>query len=452
METENAIQETSTSRLGQRLRRARLARNLTQGEVARSQFSVSYVSAVERGQIRPSLGALERLAERLQVPVTDLLGTGDLDAKLGVSYSESREANADRYRDEIDTRLREAQIQAQQGNVTAALELLRRTSMQQLSQRESVLTHLVTATCYVAMGNGDEARRVASEALPNAERLGDRDTAERLRNALGDAYALLHSYPLALEHYRGCLNAITQGQIQDPAFKLTVLYNIGNQYSRLGESDNAVEYLRQATQVAQDVVNPERLGAAYWAMSAASSSKGDAALSRLYAQRSLGAYEEAKHRRLVSQVFTRLGRAFAQAGRVDEALTELKAAYQIASSQQDVRGIAEAQRNLAAVYLAENRLDDAVTAAQEALDQATATSNPAERAESYVTLAQVQEQQGAFDKAEASFNSAIELLNSSGQAERLREAFASFSEYLERRGDSKRAFAMLKQAYQSASR
>src|SRR6185437_10345823 len=59
--------------LGQRLRRARLARNMTQSEVAQKQFSVSYISAVERGQIRPSLGALERLAERLEVPLADLV-------------------------------------------------------------------------------------------------------------------------------------------------------------------------------------------------------------------------------------------------------------------------------------------------------------------------------------------------------------------------------------------
>jgi transcriptional regulator with XRE-family HTH domain len=63
---------TTTVRLGQRLRQARLARNLTQSEVAASQFSVSYISAVERGQIRPSLGALEKLAQRLQVSVAEL--------------------------------------------------------------------------------------------------------------------------------------------------------------------------------------------------------------------------------------------------------------------------------------------------------------------------------------------------------------------------------------------
>ena len=58
------IATTPTGRIGQRIRRARLQQNLTQGELAKGQFSVSYVSAVERGQIRPSLGALERLEAR----------------------------------------------------------------------------------------------------------------------------------------------------------------------------------------------------------------------------------------------------------------------------------------------------------------------------------------------------------------------------------------------------
>src|SRR5260370_40661213 len=106
---ESAMRETSTMRLGQRLRRARLARNLTQGGVARNQFSVSYVSAVERGQIRPSLGALEKLAERLQVPLTYRVGGGGLD-KLGPSPAESREASNERVMDAIDAKLREAQI------------------------------------------------------------------------------------------------------------------------------------------------------------------------------------------------------------------------------------------------------------------------------------------------------------------------------------------------------
>lgn len=47
--------------LDRALRRRRLNRDETQSETAGRQFSVSYMSAVERGQINPSIGALQRI-------------------------------------------------------------------------------------------------------------------------------------------------------------------------------------------------------------------------------------------------------------------------------------------------------------------------------------------------------------------------------------------------------
>src|SRR5579864_3389134 len=128
---QSAIQDTPTVRLGQRLRRARLARNLTQGEVAKNQFSVSYVSAVERGQIRPSLGALEKLAERLHVPLTDLLNEAHSDQSFSSLSTERRESSTDRWREEVESRLYEAQRDLGDGrpeSVAEALETLNRLS------------------------------------------------------------------------------------------------------------------------------------------------------------------------------------------------------------------------------------------------------------------------------------------------------------------------------------
>ena len=105
--------DAAAVRLGQRLRKARLARNLTQSEVAQQRFSVSYISAVERGQIRPSLGALEKLSERLRVPLSDLLrDDGDIDIPHTAPVERSA---ATEERDEMDARLLYARILARQG-------------------------------------------------------------------------------------------------------------------------------------------------------------------------------------------------------------------------------------------------------------------------------------------------------------------------------------------------
>ena len=60
--------------IGDRVRAARMAANMTQQELAGQDFSKSYISAVERGKMTPSLQALGILAERLGVTISYILG------------------------------------------------------------------------------------------------------------------------------------------------------------------------------------------------------------------------------------------------------------------------------------------------------------------------------------------------------------------------------------------
>src|ERR1700730_14056104 len=77
MEGSMSPEESSHTHIGQsvgaRLRAERLAQKKTQNQLAAPDFSVSYISAIERGQIHPSLRALEILASRLGLTATELL-------------------------------------------------------------------------------------------------------------------------------------------------------------------------------------------------------------------------------------------------------------------------------------------------------------------------------------------------------------------------------------------
>ena len=104
------IEEMTTNAgvsLGQRLRAARLARSMTQTDLADGQFSVSYVSAVERGQLRPSLRALEKLSRRLNIAMTDLLRENSSGTTHGALSRTQAEANGQR--DGLEQRLWGAQ-------------------------------------------------------------------------------------------------------------------------------------------------------------------------------------------------------------------------------------------------------------------------------------------------------------------------------------------------------
>jgi HTH-type transcriptional regulator, quorum sensing regulator NprR len=452
---ETMIRDTPAQRLGQRLRRARLSRNLTQGEVAKNLFSVSYVSAVERGQIRPSLGALEKLAERLQVPVTDLLSTSELQLPSSFGQQEARESYSERQREELEARLRDAQRLARSGTsqeVSQAADTLLRVTGQQLAQRDLAHVNQHLAAIYAILGRGEDARRAAQDGVTLADRLGDHDLAERMRVLLGDAYSLVGSHALAAEQYRRSIHAAEQGTVKDPTAHLRALYGLGEAYRNLGQADEARQTLLNAAELARDVVNPARLAPAYWAASAARASAGDVAESRAYAYRSLATYEEIASRRLISSVYEQLGRMHQEAGQFDEAAGYLRTAHELAAGQQDARGMGSAQRQLAALYLQQKRLDDAAQAADEALEHAIRLDDATARAQALLTVAHVREEQKRYKDAERSYSEAVELLQSAGAGEPLSAAYAEFSHFLERRGESQRAFQMLKEAYSAAAR
>lgn len=53
--------------IGERIRRLRLQRGMTQGQLAGDRFSKAYVSALERARAAPSMRSLEYIAEQLRV-------------------------------------------------------------------------------------------------------------------------------------------------------------------------------------------------------------------------------------------------------------------------------------------------------------------------------------------------------------------------------------------------
>ena len=445
-----SVPKEAPVRLGQRLRRARLARNLTQSEVAQKQFSVSYISAVERGQIRPSLGALEKLSERLQIPLAELMREDD-GASLTLAPTTDRpETTAER--SAITSKLREAQILARQGRAGDALKVLDALGRQTRSLRDQALIHWQRAFALDQTGHSEEARHEVQEALVLAERLGDPELRERLRAELGRVYSQLHRYQLALEQYLDCLGAIERGVLRDPAFALMVLHALGDVSWRLGENSAALGYLARAATLSDDVLNPALLGATYWMLSTGYAADGDVVRAEYYADRSLAALEQAGIGQIVSQVYNRLGRAYGQSGQLQDALVHLEKAHQMAEQQQDARGLAEAQQSLSTVYLRQGDIERAAESAHQAIELSKAVGDEVVEAESLLAQAQVCEATNEYPSAAHDFERAIELLSEAQATQQLGDAYALYSAYLERRGEGQRALELLKLAWQVRER
>ena len=151
---------------------------------------------------------------------------------------------------------------------------------------------------------------------------------------------------------------------------------------------------------------------------------------------------------MVGDAHNRLGRAFAQSGQLDAATEHLQYALRIAEEEQDTRGLAEAQRGLASVYIQQHRVDEAAEAASHALALSNELDDPVEHAESLLMQAQVGEAQKDYTAAEKNFKQATDLLDSTDALQPRSDAYARYSEFLERRGQGDNALKLLRKAWQ----
>jgi len=414
---------------------------MTQSDLADGQFSVSYISAVERGQIRPSLGALEKLAARLNVATHDLLRT---DGGAGVSLDAEFFPLSDR--NEVELQLRAAQILTHQGQPREALGLLDALRARGLSERDQALVDWQSARCALELKRGEQACKQAQAALDEAEHVNDPEMRERIRLTLGEALAFIGKQQAALSQLRAAADAAQKGTVHDPLFRLRALYLLGSTYRELGDLDQAVAILSEAATIANEVFVPERLAKLYWEVAEQCRASGDHRRARLYAGHSLAAYEEAGNRRLASQALTRLGRTYAQSGQLSDAKALLETAREGAELHQDSRALVEALTALAGIYLGERRTDDAGQAADQAMELAASTQDAAQQADAHLMLAHVLEARGDQSAAQH-FEQAIERFKAAESIYGLSDAYAQYSAYLERHDNSKRALEILKQAW-----
>src|SRR5438067_9261295 len=232
------------ARVGSNIREVRTKLGLTQAQLASPEFSISYISAIERGKIRPSLKALSILAKRLDVPLTFLLEgspSGAAEARA-VGYSPADSGPDQR----IDVDLLQASVLVQQQLYQEAAELLTPIQPERITTDQVYRLFLLRGQIHLGLHENQEAVVDLRAAVTQGEGLGDIEFAERARNLLGKAYFLLYNYTLALENHMRCANALENQQINDPVFALDVFSNLANDYFRHGDLETAVAYSHRA--------------------------------------------------------------------------------------------------------------------------------------------------------------------------------------------------------------
>src|SRR6266542_2290122 len=203
------------SMIGTRLRRLRLARALTQRELAEPKYTHAYVSTIEAGRRNPSREALEHFAGKLGVDVDELL-TGkpaDLEARLDARLMQSRidlsAGRLDEADEALDSIAREAKryhlsrieakaedgrglLKERRGMPEQALDHYQRAEEIVRSGPASARADAVSgkARCFQALGDVRYAIHMLETLLDTLQReqIRDPEALTRLYSSLLDAY------------------------------------------------------------------------------------------------------------------------------------------------------------------------------------------------------------------------------------------------------------------------
>lgn len=438
------------ARVGSNIREVRTKLALTQAQLAAPEFSISYISAIERGKIRPSLKALSILAKRLDVPLTFLLEgspAGAAEARA-VGYSPA-DAGPDL---KIDVELLQASVLIEQRRFTEAHAILAPLQPERLTTDQAYRLFLLRGQIHLGLNENQEAVVDLRQALSQGEGMGDVEYAGRARNLLGKAYFLLHNYTLAMENHLQCVNAIQGHQIEDPVFALDVYSNLANDYARLGEYGPATEYYLRALATLEGLRRDSKSFAEkYLEIGQSYKASSKMPMAHEYLMRSLAIYEMRDEQRNVGLTHQRLGKALERQGDLDGAEREYLQAIAIEEELEDDLAASTCHTSLAELLIKRGNSAEAEQEAQAALEAADRSDDPQVRGQALITLALLRHNAKDYRGADELFAQALDLLDKSNAHELAGAAYSRFADMLEARGEVQRSLDAFKKAYQHQS-
>jgi tetratricopeptide (TPR) repeat protein len=435
------------ARVGTNIREVRTKLGLTQAQLAAPEFSISYISAIERGKIRPSLKALSILAKRLDVPLTFLLEgspAGAAEARA-VGYSPADSGPDLR----IDVDLFQAGVLVQQQKYQEAAALLAPMQPERITTDQVYRLFLLRGQIHLGLHEYQEAVVDLRAAVTQAEGLNDIESIERARNLLGEAYFLLYNYTLAMENHVRCNTAIEQGHINDPIFSLEVFNNLANDYFRLGDLEKAVTFYHKALETLDGMKRDSKSFAEkYIEIGERYKSVGKLAMAREYITRSLALYEMRDEQRLVGLTHQHLGKALEKQNDFDGAEKEYREAIVIEKELGDDVAASLCYTSLAELLLKRGKADEAEKEGQKALASAKASQDVVTQGQALIALAQIRHDAKDYAGADKLFSEALELLDSSNAHEIAAAAYSRYANLLEQRGEVQQSLSAFKKAFE----
>ena len=326
--------------MGERVRQLRIARGLTQTELAGERFSKEYVSQIERGKTRPTGETVEWLASRLGVDPTFL--------ETGVSSDERERVES------VIARAEAALESNQYEDVLAELDKLG-VAVTTVAVSSLELRSLL-AESWARMSMGDV--RAAMGLLDRAEVL----------YRLGVCRYKLASIATAVALFGQALELAERSGLPADRLRSNALGWRSRCYRRQRDWEAAREDVERALELAEGLNDRRTVAHHYFQASLIAERTGHWVLARSYAERAKSQYEELADQANVGKLLNNLGGLNFQLGKPEEAIKHLKDAYRVLLEVGDDTDAGYVVSSLAQVHLRTGEPKLAEEQARHALD------------------------------------------------------------------------------------
>ena len=422
------------ARLGDRLRLLRVAAGLTQTELAGDRFSKEYVSQIERGKTRPTPETVQWLAQRLDVDpafLTSGVSTderGRVEAVLAraealtqaheykdaiTAYEEARAAVAATNSVELEVRSRagEAWARMEEGDVQIALELL-----------------------------------TGARALVEGGVFSDVDRADILYR-LGACRYKLSSISTAIGMFNEALELADRSELPCDLLRADILQRRSRCYRRQRDFEAAREDVERALELAQGINDRGMMAHVYFQASLVAERTGHWPLSRGYAEKAKGLYQELEDERNVGRMLINLGGLTLLLGKPQEAIEHLKASFAVAVEVDSKGDAAQAMGGLATVHLTLGDWEAADEHARQALQLLEGREDFLDEiGQSQLVLGRSLLERGRFDEAEESFRAADATFEQFSSVSHRANVWVALGDLAARRGEDAEAARLYRNA------
>jgi tetratricopeptide (TPR) repeat protein len=420
--------------LGERVRQLRIARGLTQTELAGERFSKEYVSQIERGKTRPTAETVQWLAERLGVDRTFL--------ETGVSSSERDRVES------VVTRAEAAIESSQYEEAVADLDKLK-TALAAIAAPGLELRALLVeswARMYLgevrqAMGLLDRARTLAE-----APSFTDVDRAEVLYRLACCRYKL-NSISTAVSLYTEALELATRSGLPADRLRSHIFEWRSRCYRRQRDWEAAREDVERALELAEGLNDRHTVAHVYFQASLIAERTGHWVLARSYAERAKALYEELRDQANVGKLLNEIGALNFQLGKPEDAIRYLKDAFKVLIDVGDDIDAARVVSSLAQVHLRTGKVELAEEQSQQALDLlAGRVDHLDEIGNAQLVLGRALLEQDRLEQAEEVFAAAEASFEQLSSASHRAAAWIAQGDLAVKRGDDRRASRLYRRA------